>query len=90
VVEEPPVTLGGGDVPKVVDGRAVVVVVASRPELTVVVVDDPAPAVVVEDVGAPGAEVVVLSGGVGEGWPTLKNTAWGLPIGVAGLPTVAA
>jgi hypothetical protein len=70
---------------------AVVVVV---PPAVVVVVPPAAvvavPPVAVVVVAPPAVVVVVLGTGVGDGWPTLKNTAWRLPTGTVGAPLVAA
>lgn len=50
---------------------------------TVVLVGAPVVVVAATDVVVE-AVVVVDAAGVGEGWPTLKNTAWGLPMGAPG------
>jgi hypothetical protein len=55
--------------------------------MAVVVVVPPVAVVVV---APPAVVVVVLGTGVGDGWPTLKNTAWRLPTGTVGAPLVAA
>jgi hypothetical protein len=84
-VDDPPPTPGSGEVPTVVVGTPVVVVGATE-----VVVDEPAPAAVVVGDAPDPEEVVEVTAGVGDGCPTLKNTAWELPIGVDWAAVVAA